>query len=593
MRQDSAGLSVVNGYGRELQLSVSVGSRHLIIYKQALHRLELHCFSLSTIMSAQDMRDMLGLTGDAIKPPAAKKRKLVEKRPLEKGMAREVSALMGERAPPVSMIPVQPKYKQRPRRTHKAAPWEFVPFFNQARDDALVLQHWQPKKAAVAAPTAAETPEVTEEPAVPEKKKEPEPKQQDYKFAKYNVQVEVPEYDEAVYEAHLKDDNWTKEETDYLVSLVKEYSQKWPVVVDRYEYSPPPHNDDSTQTQEAKQRSMEDLKARYYTVSARALAQKTPIASMDGKQYSLYQTLTNFDPVKETERKELAGTHLKRSQAQVEEEAVLLSELQRIMINQQALENERKEIRDRLDYPIATSNATGTAYSTSQALGQLFQQLLAADRLKKDRRMKDLPAGATSSMQGPGRDHRDSIVSAAQSKRPARESMGSNFGQDNFKISQQMGHRFFVTQPTDRLTNGVGFASDKLSKPRIAKSSIQTERIASVLTHLKIPDLIPLPTQKVIEEFDRLMGKVGTLLDMRKLGEKEDQEIRVRMAEKGIKADKEKGGDGSVKVEEGEGAGDKAADESTDAGVATRGQKRSASVMSAASHGESKRSRQT
>lgn len=42
---------------------------------------------------------------------------------VEKGMAREVSALMGERAPPISMIPVQPKYKQRPRRSHKATPW--------------------------------------------------------------------------------------------------------------------------------------------------------------------------------------------------------------------------------------------------------------------------------------------------------------------------------------------------------------------------------------------------------------------------------------------------------------------------------------
>lgn len=38
-------------------------------------------------------------------------------------MAREVSALMGERAPPVSMIQVQPKYKQRPRRTQKLTPW--------------------------------------------------------------------------------------------------------------------------------------------------------------------------------------------------------------------------------------------------------------------------------------------------------------------------------------------------------------------------------------------------------------------------------------------------------------------------------------
>ncbi|KAH0389320.1 hypothetical protein KCU92_g352, partial [Aureobasidium melanogenum] len=75
-------------------------------------------------MSAQDMRDMLGLTGDVARPPPLKKQKTLEKRPLEKGIAREVSALMGERAPPIAMIQVQPKYKQRPRRSHRVAPWD-------------------------------------------------------------------------------------------------------------------------------------------------------------------------------------------------------------------------------------------------------------------------------------------------------------------------------------------------------------------------------------------------------------------------------------------------------------------------------------
>lgn len=32
-------------------------------------------------MSAQDMRDMLGLTGDVARPPPLKKQKTVEKRP--------------------------------------------------------------------------------------------------------------------------------------------------------------------------------------------------------------------------------------------------------------------------------------------------------------------------------------------------------------------------------------------------------------------------------------------------------------------------------------------------------------------------------
>ncbi len=91
--------------------------------------------------------------------------------------------------------------------------------------------------------------------------------------------------------------------------------------------------------------------------------------------------------------------------------------------------------------------------------------------------------------------------------------------------------RFAVVLAQDKLPSGVTFASDRLSKPRVAKSTIQTEKIATILSHAGVPDLIPLPTPAVIEAFDAIMAKVHTLLDMRKLAEKEEQELRVRGAE--------------------------------------------------------------
>lgn len=42
---------------------------------------------------------------------------------VEKGFAREVAALMGERAPPTAIMQVQPKYKQRPKRQTRAKHW--------------------------------------------------------------------------------------------------------------------------------------------------------------------------------------------------------------------------------------------------------------------------------------------------------------------------------------------------------------------------------------------------------------------------------------------------------------------------------------
>lgn len=91
--------------------------------------------------------------------------------------------------------------------------------------------------------------------------------------------------------------------------------------------------------------------------------------------------------------------------------------------------------------------------------------------------------------------------------------------------------RFGVVQNQDKLPSGITFASDKLSKPRIAKSTIQTEKIATILTHAGVPELIPLPTPTVVEHFEGVMSKVHALLDLRKLKDKEEQEIKVREAE--------------------------------------------------------------
>lgn len=192
-------------------------------------------------------------------------------------------------------------------------------------------------------------------------------------FSKYNVQVEIPEYDDEIYEEHLRHDDWTKAETDYLVETYRECNGKWPVVWDHYEY-------------EDKTRSMEDLKARFYKVSAQLLQLKTPIQSMGTAEFDLYNTLNTFDPAKEESRKSLAKGHLYRKANEVDEETVLLGELQRIMVNQATLDGQREELRKRLDYPHANTN--GYQYSTSQALTQLWQQLLAQDRMKKNPRLK-------------------------------------------------------------------------------------------------------------------------------------------------------------------------------------------------------------
>jgi len=119
-------------------------------------------------------------------------------------------------------------------------------------------------------------------------------------------------------------------------------------------------------------------------------------------------------------------------------------------------------------------------------------------------------------------------------RRPTRDSLPSATTPQSalpIDLTKAELSRFGVVQAQDKLPSGITFASDKLSKPRIAKSTVQTDKIAAILSHLGVPDLIPLPTPAVVEHFDSIMAKVHALLDMRKLAEKEEQELRVRLAE--------------------------------------------------------------
>ena len=63
---------------------------------------------------------------------------------------------------------------------------------------------------------------------------------------------------------------------------------------------------------------------------------------MTASDFTLYETLTKFNPTQEISRKKLAEGHLFRRANEVDEETVLLGELQRIMLNQAQLDNERE-----------------------------------------------------------------------------------------------------------------------------------------------------------------------------------------------------------------------------------------------------------
>ena len=66
--------------------------------------------------------------------------------------------------------------------------------------------------------------------------------------------VDVPVYSDLEYQQHLHDEGWTRQETDHLFDLCKRFDVRFIVVHDRWD------------KQRFRQRSVEDLKERYYSV---------------------------------------------------------------------------------------------------------------------------------------------------------------------------------------------------------------------------------------------------------------------------------------------------------------------------------------
>ncbi|KAK2801862.1 swr complex subunit [Onygenales sp. PD_10] len=507
-------------------------------------------------MAAADVRDMLDLPADGGPPRPHKKQKVVEKRP--EGITRELFALLGERAPPIALNENKYKGRRKWMSKLKVRPWEMAPFENAARSDGLVLRHWQRKRAPVneSAPSEAAHGEEGKEPGHQEKKPEDV-----YAFAKYNVKAQLPKrYTDEQYNRFLKSHAWSREETDYLMDLAQEYDLRWVIIADRYDYPPSQPssngNGDSTALVPANQRrTMEELKARYYTVAANMLALEHPPSEMSEAEFDLHEKMTKYDPEQERARKELANLQLNRSKDEVAEETLLLEELKRIVGNEKNFIEERKELYARLEAPISSSNTT--MYQTSQGLAQLLSSLLHADKSKKRRPLIGPETGTSSPASQPSAQNLPQSARESRPETPAaaappagnkKAAAAAAAAQPTIKTLTPSEEAKYGVTHHDRLTSGVQFRNDKAQKLTQAKSNIQSQKLAAALTELQIPPRLVMPTEKVCKEFEKLIHSVNLLLDVRKFAEKVEGEIRVLEAAKEERERKER-----EKLEEGTG----------------------------------------
>lgn len=363
--------------------------------------------------------------------------------------------------------------------------------------------------------------------------------------------MEVPEYNDNQYEAYLKSDDWGREESDYLIDIAKDYDLRWIVIADRYDYQPNKTSVEGGSTavvKPPKQRTMEGLKARYYEIAAKMMALHHPISNMSTVEFDLHEKMTKFDPRQEATRKQLAEALLSRSPEEIKEEEILLGELKRIVSNEERFSQERRELYARLEAPQSTGNTA--MYQSSQGLAQLMQTLLSADKNKKRRSLMGPNEGASSPAAGASshnpsaqvdRSHRDS-TGGSSLKKP---SVSNSSAQRQLTPREEI--KFGVSHH-ERLTSGVQFRHERITKLAQAKSNVQATKISAALAELQIPARLVMPTTKVVAEYERLIGSIHTLLDVRKVSEKVEGEIRVLKAQREMVERKENGGGGEERV---------------------------------------------
>ncbi|KAG5652415.1 hypothetical protein H0H81_005063 [Sphagnurus paluster] len=254
--------------------------------------------------SAADVRSILSLPEpSAVAGPSQPKKQAAVSTRKPEGISRELYSLIGPSAPSLVTLS-KPQLKQKPNLGGGSkVKWEYRAFKNSARQDSLELRHW------VKASTPAD---------------------EEYPFVKYNVSSNVFTYSQDEYTRFLEDKEWSKEETDYLFQVARDYDVRWFIVHDRYDFPG------------GTPRTVDDLKDRYYSV-CRKLVRNRPWEGDETSKSQLILTY-HFDKERELTRKKYILSLENRTPEQIAEEEALFIEVKRIEQNERRFRKERDEL---------------------------------------------------------------------------------------------------------------------------------------------------------------------------------------------------------------------------------------------------------
>ncbi|KAG5648906.1 hypothetical protein DXG03_000255 [Asterophora parasitica] len=421
--------------------------------------------------SAADVRSILSIPAPSLAagPSQQKKQPTTQTRKPE-GISRELYSLIGPSAPSLVTLS-KPRLKQKPNLGGGSkVKWECRAFKNPGRQDSLELRHW------VRASTAEDA---------------------EYPFAKYNVPSNVFTYSQDEYTRFLEDKEWTKEETDYLFSVARDYDVRWFVVHDRYNYIG------------GVPRSIDDLKDRYYSV-CRKLVRNRPWA---GDETSKAQTIASylFDKEREITRKKYIVSLENRTPEQIAEEEALFIEVKRLEQNERRFKKERDEL---------LRTIAGIESGLPDIVEDEGLSNLAIDTKKKKNRGSVMDADSPAIPAMP--------VSAPIVKRP-QTAKNAAFDAANCIVRTDPPTTVPVTKAAHQPAH---LRSYKLPVPKAAVQPKITAALAELgISHSRLV----MPTRDNIMQLESLLEATTSLVEIKRVVDKVEYDIRVLKTRLGMR----------------------------------------------------------
>ncbi|KAI0053746.1 hypothetical protein FA95DRAFT_484388 [Auriscalpium vulgare] len=419
--------------------------------------------------SAADVRSILSLPASSTPGPSQSKKSATSTKKPE-GISRELYSLIGASAPTLAAQVAKPRLKQKPNLGGGGkVKWQWRNFKNGARTDGLELGHW------VKAHTDPDA---------------------EYPFAKYNVKGTEYTYSQDDYTRLLEDPAWSKEETDYLFSLVQEFDSRFYIVADRYEYPG------------GTERSMEDLKDRYYSV-CRKLIRNRPWAGDEASKSQLISSF-QFDKDREVTRKKYLSSLEDRTPEQLAEEEALYVELKRLEQTERRFKKERDELLRTLAG--VDSGLPDLPFDEDGPLGD--------PKKRKNGRLAELESPATPS----------SATFAAPP--PRRAQSARSIAYDALHLISRTDPPPASASTTKASHQAATLRSFKIAYPKSAVAAKVTQVVAELGVSL---NRLVVPSRDTLAQHEALLEAASALVETKKVVDRVDQDIRVARARLGLR----------------------------------------------------------